>query len=65
MTPTRGGFHARAAEALRNKSMLSAVQAATMRKQQDRWTAWAELRDVEALRELASQIKRHTLTHLD
>jgi L-lactate dehydrogenase complex protein LldF len=58
-------LHKRVAEALRDHAMLAATRDTAVRKQSARLEAWAELGDIEALRTLAADIKRHTLDNLD
>ena len=65
MTPPANAFNQRAAAALQEPAMLAAVRDTAARKQQGRLEAWAQLRDLPALRDLAADLKRHTLDHLD
>jgi L-lactate dehydrogenase complex protein LldF len=58
-------FHRAAAEGAANKPLRLAVLNNTYRKQIMREERWAELPDIEGLRELAARIKDHTLDHLD
>lgn len=57
-------FHERAAAAVRDERLLRAVHLATLNKVDQRAAGMAELRDPEALRDLAAAIKQHTLERL-
>ncbi|MFQ5806184.1 MAG: LutB/LldF family L-lactate oxidation iron-sulfur protein [Phycisphaerae bacterium] len=57
-------FRRRVAAGLRDKRVVQAVRLATLHKVEARKDSLAQLRDPEALRELAAQIKQHTLENL-
>jgi L-lactate dehydrogenase complex protein LldF len=57
-------FRARVRKAVADERAVRAVHAATWHKVDGRRQALQQLRDAEALRELAGQIKRHTLERL-
>jgi L-lactate dehydrogenase complex protein LldF len=58
-------FHRAAAEGAGNKPLRLAVLNNTYRKQIAREERWAELPDIQGLRDLAAKIKQETLDHLD
>ncbi|UCF32684.1 MAG: iron-sulfur cluster-binding protein [Phycisphaerales bacterium] len=58
-------FERAVAEALGNPSLQEALLSTTSRKMSQRTEALAELRNADELCDLATQIKRHTLDHLD
>jgi L-lactate dehydrogenase complex protein LldF len=58
-------FERAVAEALGNPSLQEALLSTTSRKMSQRTEALAELRNADELRDTATQIKRHTLDHLD
>jgi L-lactate dehydrogenase complex protein LldF len=58
-------FRARINEAVSDRHLHLTVLDATTEQDRKRREAWAELRDADALRELARQIKDHTLDRLD
>jgi L-lactate dehydrogenase complex protein LldF len=57
-------FRRRVAAGLANLPVLRAVREATLRKVEQRAAGMAQLRDPEALRDLAARIRQHTLDHL-
>lgn len=57
-------LHARIAAAQADPRLIGAVHRATLHKVAQRAAGMAELRDPEALRSLAAQIKQHTLANL-
>jgi L-lactate dehydrogenase complex protein LldF len=58
-------FEQSSSAAAGDERLKSAVSAATMRQYSGRQARLGELRDADALRELAGQIKQHALDHLD
>lgn len=60
-----GRFREIARSSLGNPHVLEASDAATTRMRAGRETAWADLPDVEALRERAHEIRMSTITDLD
>jgi L-lactate dehydrogenase complex protein LldF len=60
-----GTFEQRAAAAVEDRRLRLAVLNATADRDARRREMWADLPDVEALRDLATHIKDHTLDHLD
>jgi L-lactate dehydrogenase complex protein LldF len=58
-------FEAISSAAAANEPLKRAVSGAVLRQYIGRQQQWASLPDVQALRELAAQIKQHTLDHLD
>jgi L-lactate dehydrogenase complex protein LldF len=58
-------FQEAAAVGAGDKRLRAAVTNNTFRKQQGRELRWKELPDVQAARNLAAEIKQHTLDHLD
>lgn len=61
----RSDFMADAHEASADKRLQTAMDNSVTKRDMGRKTTLAELPDANALRELAGQIKRHTLDHLD
>ncbi len=61
----RSDFMADAHEASADKRLQAAMDNSVTKRDMGRKTTLAELPDADALRELAGQIKRHTLDHLD
>ncbi len=62
--PTHADFHGRIAAGLGDERVRTAIRLATLHKVETRASGMAELHDYEGLRELAAQIKQHTLDHL-
>lgn len=60
-----GKFQDRVSGALRDRRLRNALYGATAGNDKKRRKAWEEAEQIEALRDLASQIKDHTLDHLD
>jgi len=58
-------FEQAAAKGAADKRLRAAVTNNTFRKQQGREIRWREMPDIQAARRLASEIKQHTLEHLD
>ncbi len=65
MSPPPAPFRARVDQAVSDRHLHLTVLGATTEQDRKRREAWAGLRDVDALRELARQIKDHTLDRLD
>lgn len=59
-----GKLRERAADAARDRRVIEAVHLATLRKVDVRGASMEDLRNPEALRTLAAEIKQHTLEHL-
>ena len=57
-------FQDRVADGIRDERVINSVHVATFRKVESRAASFDKLRDPEALRTLAAQIKQHTLDHL-
>lgn len=64
MSARRSGFCQRVAAGMADERVIAAVHQATLRKVDAAAASLAELRDREALRELAARIKQHTLDNL-
>jgi len=63
MSVTRG-FKLRVDQAVADRRVVEAVQLTALRKVEARAAAMAQLRDAEALRDLAAKIKQHTIENL-
>jgi len=61
---SQGTFPQRVAACLADGRVVQAVHEATLRKVEARAAAFAQLRDGDRLRELAAQIRQHTLANL-
>ncbi|MFO0839498.1 MAG: LutB/LldF family L-lactate oxidation iron-sulfur protein [Phycisphaerae bacterium] len=64
VSPPARDFRSAAAVHLRDEAVLRAVHLATLRKVDQRAAGLAQLRDAEALRDLAARIKQHALEYL-
>jgi L-lactate dehydrogenase complex protein LldF len=62
---TGSTFRERVCDALSDERARRAVMTATAEREERRRARWAELADVEGLRNIAAEIKQHTLDHLD
>ncbi|MBN1489856.1 MAG: iron-sulfur cluster-binding protein [Phycisphaerae bacterium] len=64
-TTTGADFHARSAAAMAQPGLSAAVSGAVLRQYEGRKALLPELGDPLAVRQLAAEIKSHTLQHLD